>query len=1304
MTEILPEEPQLESRERRLYKIVRAAGWTLVGLYFVVAIGVLSLRFFVLPGIADHRDAIARLVSEAVGEHVEIEAVEADWFALHPRLQLSRVRVFDRRGDVALELPYVSATLAWRSLLVMEPRFRSLVLDRPELRMRREPSGRLFIAGLALRPTEPHDDGGVADWVLDQGEIVIREGRIEWQDELRGAPPLRLEKVSFVLENLGARHRFALRAEPPAEHAGPLDVRGDIYGATAAPIDAWQGRIYVASDFVDLAAWHQWSDYPFEVNGGRGALTAWLSFRGRRLTELSADVALADVSTRLARDLKVFELASIQGRIGTRERRPRYELPALRHGAGEQFEVYGEQLALETRSGVVLGPTDFRAIWQPGDGARAPRGEVTLRTLGLAALAHVGGHVPLPDKLRQALAEIDPRGRLDDLRFSWVGNLDAPDSFRVESRLAGLGMQPWRQVPGFAGFSGRLEATEQGGRVSIDAAGASIAAPNLFPEPPLRFDILTARLGWIRQAAGIEVRIDDLVLLNDDLAATVAGTYRSTTDTPGNVDFTANIVRAAGPKVYRYIPAIGVRLRTWLKEAILAGTAADGRVRLQGDLGDFPFRDGKGGIFRITATASGAAMRIGERWPELVGMSGDIEIDSQVLHVRATSGDMLGARARFIHASVPDLFAKDERASIAGEAEGATAAFLKIIAQSPVNEMIGGFTEGWSAEGEGELVLKFDLPFARVHETKVAGSYRIIDNRMTPGPEMPELSAVNGIAAFTEADVSAKKIDAQIHGGPISFAFATRGDGTVALTGAGKLDAGRLARVSGYPLAGRVRGSADYRLAMTFRGRHADFAVESELVGVALDLPAPFGKIATDPWPTKVERAIGRAPEPSGGQSVRQDTVSVALGKILNAQAQTRIVDGASVLQRAAIGIGSPVAALPRERGVFVAVNLPELDLDKLVNLVPRDAGNAGAQLVTALSVRADTLVALGRRFHEVTVRARQFGGGWQAQATSRELAGDLAWRPEGRGSLVARLKRLELADPQQVGQAADSTLNELPALDVVADSVFLSGRDLGRLVLVAVNESGDWRIQHCEVRAPEGAIVARGTWRPRAALPERTAVTFKIETADAGKYLARFGHIDAVSRGEAALDGELVWNGPPHAIDYATLGGSIRLGAGKGQFLKVEPGIGKLLGLLSLQSLPRRSVGDFGDVLDKGFAFDSISATAGVSRGVLSTQDFVMVGPAAAVTLKGTADIARETQRLELRVIPEVGGGVAAAAGIALLNPIVGAGTLLAQQLLKNPIGQMIAVEYDVSGTWRDPKVEQRAAAVATDPPTSSN
>jgi len=1301
MTNTPPNEPQPAARERRLYRFVRAVGWSLVSLYFVAAIGVLGLRFYVLPRVDDYRADIARIVSDAVGERVEIGGVDADWFALHPRLELRGVRVLDRRGDVALELPYASATLAWRSLVYGELRFRSLVLDRPELRMRRDPGGHLYIAGLALRPNEHYEDSGIADWLIDQGEIVIRQGRIVWTDELRGAAPLQLEKVSFVLENRVTHHRFALRAEAPRELAAPLDVRGDLVGAAAGPIEAWQGRVYVASAFVDLAAWHQWVDYPFEVNAGRGALTAWLAFRGRTLTDLSVDVALADVSARLAHDLDVLELASVQGRIGMRAKRASFEIGDLFLGRVRPYEAYGEQLAMVTRSGVTLGPTDFRATWQSGDASQAPRGELTVRTLGIAALAHVASHVPLPKELRRAIAAIDPQGRLEDVRLSWVGDMESPVSYRVRTRFSGLGMQPWEGVPGFAGLAGTLDATEQGGKVAVDAPGATVSAPELFPEPTFRFDVLTARLGWARQEPGIELRIDDLVMENEDLAAALAGTYRSTRDSAGAVDFTANVARAAGPKVYRYIPKIGVRLRTWLKEAIYAGTATDGVIRLKGDLADFPFRDGKGGIFRITANATGAALRYVDGWPEISGIDGDFEIDSQAIHVRATSGDVLGVHVRTARGTVPDAFSDDERMSVTGEAEGDTVEFLKFIDRTPVKEMISGFTEGWRAEGRGRLALKIEFPFARTNEAKVEGSYRFTDNRLLPGPEIPELAALNGTATFTEDAVRAKGMRAQLYGGPLTFDFTTRGNSTVTLHGEGRLDAERLARDAGFPLAERVRGGTDYRLDMTFRGRHADFAAESDLVGVALDLPAPFAKAPADPWPSKVERVIGRAAV-AGGE--RRDMVSVALGTLVSAQLETRVVGGASTLERGTIGVGAAKAAAPTAPGLLVAVDLPELDLDTLGRLVPHEVGRSGAAALTAFTLRTGTLIALGRHFHDVTLNAGRSGADWEVQAVSQEVVGRLAWRPEGRGALVAHLERLELPDAQQPGPGARDTFNELPALDVVANSVFRSGRYLGRLEMVAVNQGDNWRITRCELRAPEGAIVAQGSWRPRDILPEQTSVSFKVETTDAGKYLSRFGYTDAVARGEGTMQGELTWNGPPHGIDYATLNGRVRLGAGKGQFLKADPGISRLLGLLSLQSLPRRSVGDFGDVLEKGFAFDSIAATAKVSWGVMNTQDFLMVGPSAAITMKGTTDIARETQKLELRVVPEVGGGVAAAAGLALLNPLIGAGTLIAQQVFKNPIGQMIALEYEVSGTWQDPKVQQRTAAVITDPATSPN
>jgi uncharacterized protein YhdP len=182
------------------------------------------------------------------------------------------------------------------------------------------------------------------------------------------------------------------------------------------------------------------------------------------------------------------------------------------------------------------------------------------------------------------------------------------------------------------------------------------------------------------------------------------------------------------------------------------------------------------------------------------------------------------------------------------------------------------------------------------------------------------------------------------------------------------------------------------------------------------------------------------------------------------------------------------------------------------------------------------------------------------------------------------------------------------------------------------------------------------------------------------------------MQRGSAKLSGKLVWAGSPQNIDYPTLSGNLLLQAEKGQFLKIEPGLGKLLGILSLQALPRRITLDFRDIFSEGFAFDTITATAAVAKGVLHTQDFAMRGPSAQVAMFGDIDLARETQALRVRVVPSLGDSLSVAGGLMLANPIAGVATFLAQRLFKDPLGQAFAYEYSVTGSWDDPKVAKLA------------
>ena len=130
----------------------------------------------------------------------------------------------------------------------------------------------------------------------------------------------------------------------------------------------------------------------------------------------------------------------------------------------------------------------------------------------------------------------------------------------------------------------------------------------------------------------------------------------------------------------------------------------------------------------------------------------------------------------------------------------------------------------------------------------------------------------------------------------------------------------------------------------------------------------------------------------------------------------------------------------------------------------------------------------------------------------------------------------------------------------------------------------------------------------------------------------------------------------------------------------------------MSLQSLPRRAMFDYSDVFSEGFAFETINGNVKLARGILITDNFEISGPSAFVSLAGEVSLPLETQSLTLRVVPEVGESMAIAATL-LGTPVIGLSTLLVSKLLRNPMGKVVAYEYQVTGSWDNPQVTRLSA-----------
>ncbi len=1256
--------PKQRTAAGTLLRVLEVLAWTA---FFAFAGVFLALRFWLLPQVEHYQAHVVAALTRAVGLPVSIGALRADWDGLHPRLEVSDLRIYDRDGREALVLPSVEPVVGWASLFALDLRLHSLTIEGPRLTVRRGADGALSVAGISLGTGAGtgSGDGRLTDWILGQREIIIRNAEIEWVDEQRGAPPLALRGLQFRLRNRGEVHQIGLSARPPPELGAGVELRAALVGRSVAVPAAWNGRVYAELGTTDLAGWRAWVDYPVEVTSGHGALRLWATFGAGKLVDATADLALSGVAARLASDLPELRLASVSGRVQGR-------------GTERGYEFGTRHLALVPVAGPPMHGTTFRASWEATEPAR---GSLSADLLELEPLAQLAEYLPFPADLRALLAELAPRGRVSDASFEWLGELPDDARYKGRARFEGIGMSAWRALPGFANLSGRIDATDSEGVLVLATRNGEVSLPRLFPEPRISLASLSGEVSWERRApGGVNVRVAGLQFANADVAGSASGSYAYTGDGPGVADLSAQLQRADARNLPQYLPRpeiMGARTRDWLVRAIRAGQSGDVRMRLQGDLRRFPFADPQLGQFQVVAQVREGVLAYAEGWPALEGVEGELRFERERLEILARSARVFGATLGGVRGGMslraPSVL------EIAGQVEGPSADFLEFVRGSPLRGLLKEAGDDVSAAGRGRLRLALRLPLADPEKATASGQYEFAGNTLRIGAKLPPIGHAAGTLAFTESSLQLRNAGGRFLGGPLRVIGGTQRDGGVLLSASGTFTVEGLQPLVPEPWYSRLRGSSTYAGSVRLGGGAApQIVLETDLVGVSSALPPPLAKDAE-----RIELLRVAFLQGAGGGRGR---VSVTIGRLLRAEIlQQR--DGDGLVERAAVAFHPPPGArlrfAERPARTLLYGSLQELDLDRWRALLGEAAGRVEG---TAVDMSIGTLDAFGKRVQDISVKALLGEGGWTAALNSKDIAGDVTYRSADEAKLEARMARFDLP-PDAPGSAPARAWRELPALDLVAEDFGFRGKRFGHVEILARRDGADWRVERLSIRNPDSTLTGSGLWRT---VPQpRSAFGFDLETSDAGRFLDRVGHANLVLGGKATVKAELAWDGGPTALDYASLTGSLQLHAEDGRFLEIEPGIGKLVSLMSLQMLPRRIALDFRDVFSKGFEWDNIDATAQIAQGNLETKDFRMSGGAAEVSVTGTVDLARETQNLHVRVVPALDSTASTAAAVAI-NPVVGLTTLLAQKLLKNPLGQIFSFDYGITGSWADPKVEK--------------
>lgn len=1187
--------------------MLRCLFWVALIVYGLVAVGILGLRYWVLPRVDQWRPQIEAYASQALGARVAIGDIRANWQGLNPKLDLTSVQVFDDDAGAeaapVLNLPSVSAVLAWRSVLTLSPRLVRLRVEKPELTLRRDATNHLWVAGqdIDLNASDHESDLNhpALRWLVAQRELLIRDATIVWQDDLRQAPALPLTGVDFLMRNGNLSHRFVVRASAGPALARNVELRGEfnrsLFSANAANPANWSGQLYTSLDDVEPQAWSPWFKVPRIA--GRIAGRGWLQLDHGKFTELTTDIAVRGVNWSSEKD--------------------------------------GPAVRAESASWRVQGlPGDFVQV----DG--------------------------LPLARSPGAPDVSIKGAVKQLQVMLPGVFAEPT----------------------------LKARE----VAVDASIKGPDAKNWF------------------------VDVAQLHLANDDLEVRLQGQWRREGKTAaGSADMRGTLVRGAMPSIHRYLPLeVNADAREWLATGLPAGEMRSAAITLKGDLDDFPYgAPGVAGEFVIAGAYENAKVDYAparthrKGWPMLENLSGSFRIDKVSLTLDSPGGAVArtgpGQTVNFgaVTATIPDMEHGAELL-VDGETFGPVPAYLAMSANSPLGGLLDGALDEARGTGDWRMPMKLKVPLLNTDDTQVEGHILFSDNSFTFMPEMPLLSQMHGNLEFSEKGVQTKEIRAQFLGGPVKI-FGTLAQSSDVLRFDGTLAGSSLTQLSNTPSMSRFTGRAAYQGRLGYqKGGSVEISMESDLVGMAIDMPAPVGKAAPTSQLLKLQWG---AAQDRGLKGRRWLTAS--LGENVNALFERDPGDGATYFARGALGIGRP-ASLP-DRGLSLNASLPELDMDgwdTVLEGFDTPPGKGGARKPAPkpifpqperISLAAGVLRTSGYTLNDLTLYATRPGPAqWRVDMQSKQATGTLEWREASgaiAGQITARLKHLSLAGAGDTNEAdkalaSGNDLSDIPAIDLQAKDFFLYGKNVGTLQVIGTNlERGrQWRLDKLSITNDDASLNATGNWRLEG--PDRgLTVDANAKFVDLGKFMNRIGFENMVSGGEGTAQGKATWRNLPWTHNVADVAGEVDIALDKGRFMHVNSRTARLLELLSLQSLQRLARLDVNptNLLRDGFPFDTIRGRVKMADGQMTTEGYKINGPVAAIVLAGGVNIIRERWDLKAVVIPNLDASGAAMVTALAVNPLIGLGAFVTQWLLKQPLARAMTMEYAVTGNWDDPQIE---------------
>jgi uncharacterized protein (TIGR02099 family) len=1308
---------RLRIQQKHLRLISRRFWGTLFSLVIAFAV-LLQVARQAFPLINDYRPVIEEALSEQLGVNVSIASIDAEWNGLRPNIQLNQVEVTNQlNAQVIFSVQTARAEFSILDTLVQRGlAFRRITFDHFSSALEQKNNGAWKIAGY---------DGGTANTQNqfsfdDPLDIFLFGRRVEILNAELGfnfvsgkTSVISVPRIS--LENDRYFHRLVTHLDVDSEERSLVFVV-EGYG------DPRDEKEFSASGYLNL-----------RDLSSRKLLEA-ITGRTWDAKESTESVVMDERTLNLELWFKGsphFGM-TLSGQLDINGS-PVDELKSVQLPTNFFAEISG---AWHEENGWFINLQDVALEWV---GKKAPLQQVSLYGKG----KQVGLRIPevdvgyfsqmlleadveaLPD-VERALRELNPQGLLKNVDVQLTEK--SQGYFLASALVEDFSTESYRGSPVVKNVDGYVESTLFSGYFDLDSPESLSFHPIKAYAEPLVGNNVKAQVKW-------QISFDDKIayvhsnLMQADVGDSHAKAYLALSlpfsKKVGEPEMTLFLgANAMSAEHYRqYLPSkMPQDLSGWLQRSIKSGQANNIGVMYHGSLEKGPSVEPNVQLF---ADIEKLDLSFDSAWPTLENVYGEVYVNNALVDAKVSSATMLGNQVAESDFSVKRLVSGERQIAVSAKALGTAGQAKLLMLESPLRQSVGSFLPSWKMTGSYEADVNLSVPLSFKEEDidyQISADLKKVDVILS---EINlELKATEGRVHFSR-DGLFEADDLLLEAFDSRFKIDISSDTDLResyFNFEGRADNKALKKWLDRPEMEFVEGDVGIvgRLILPFRREDGQSLlsvnVASNLDGVAVDLPAPLGKLSSD----------------SGQFIANIDVFDESTSYHLNYNELIQVEVDSHNQEGIALSIYTDTQNKPdtgdNARGFLHAqASLNHINFSawndtrrRYVKYVEQYS-DSDESVVTQAEFDISRLDVSGYFIDEVHVSAKGDADEWVFDVSSPTVKGAIHVPADESLPMLVDLDYVHLQSEEQENLVAieqgfvENHVNR-DNLSAHEKSVF-EGWDLSGLSAMNVTlkdfkvDQEDYGHWNFKLRPVENGLkleeISGFAKEIKVGSDERGADFLWLQ--DEGQVLSHFQgdlHIKGVSKAllawdqEALLDArdaniyaDLQWQTYPDLISLANIEGNINLNLQNGSFIRGgEAGENPLLRLIALfnfDTLARRLRLDFSDLAAKGFAFDKVYGDMSFDKGqVFLTTPVIVESSSSKMQMAGTVNVSDETIDSELVVTLPVGGNLAVATAFVAGLP-AGLGVYIVSKMFGRQMDKVSSINYAVTGEWEDPKIK---------------